>query len=100
MGRSDQVVVKGRAARKHDVAVQLLRLSIENGGLIARSELEFASGLTVITGETGSGKTMLLSGLALALGGRADPDIVGAAGERARVALEIAPDAALRARLS
>jgi DNA repair protein RecN (Recombination protein N) len=100
MGRSDQVAVKRRAAGKNDAAVTLLRLSIENVGLIARAELEFGAGLTVVTGETGSGKTMLLSGLALALGGRVEADTVGAAAERARVALEIAPDAALRARLA
>jgi DNA repair protein RecN (Recombination protein N) len=99
MGRSDQVAVK-RGAVRNDAGVTLLRLSIENVGLIARAQLEFAAGLTVVTGETGSGKTMLLSGLALALGGRAEGDVVGAAGERARVALEIAPDDALRARLA
>jgi DNA repair protein RecN (Recombination protein N) len=80
--------------------VTLLRLTIENVGLIARAELEFAPGLTVVTGETGSGKTMLLGGLALALGGRVEADTVGAAGDRARVSLEIAPDAALRERLA
>jgi len=78
----------------------LLRLTVENVGLIARAELEFAPGLTVVTGETGSGKTMLLGGLELALGGRADSDTVGGGAERARATLEIAPDAALRARLA
>ncbi|MEA2722144.1 MAG: repair protein RecN [Candidatus Eremiobacteraeota bacterium] len=78
----------------------LLRLTIENVGLIARAELDFGSGLTVVTGETGSGKTMLLGGLALALGDRADSDTVRTGAERARVALEVAPDAALRARLA
>ena len=78
----------------------LLRLTVENVGLIARAELEFATGLTVVTGETGSGKTMLLGGLELALGGRADSDTVRRGAERARATLEIAPDAALRARLA
>ncbi|WP_317994670.1 DNA repair protein RecN [Vulcanimicrobium alpinum] len=95
MGRSDQVAVTGAAP-----AVTLLRLTLENVGLIARAELEFGAGLTVVTGETGSGKTMLLGGLALALGGRAESDVVRAGAERARVSLEIAPDAALRARLA
>ena len=80
--------------------VTLLRLTVENVGLIARAELEFAAGLTVVTGETGSGKTMLLGGLDLALGGRADSDTVRGGAERARATLEIAPDAALRARLA
>jgi DNA repair protein RecN (Recombination protein N) len=78
----------------------LLRLTIENVGLIARAELEFAEHLTVVTGETGSGKTMLLGGLALALGGRVEGDTIRAGAERARATLEIAPDDALRARLA
>jgi DNA repair protein RecN (Recombination protein N) len=78
----------------------LLRLTVENVGLIARAELEFGAGLTVVTGETGSGKTMLLGGLELALGGRADTDTVRGGAERARATLEVAPDAALRARLA
>jgi DNA repair protein RecN (Recombination protein N) len=78
----------------------LLRLTIENIGLIARAEVTFAAGLTVVTGETGSGKTMLLDALGLALGGRADPASVRTGSESARVVLEIAPDDALRVRLA
>ena len=79
---------------------ELLRLTIENVGLIARAELALSGGLTVVTGETGSGKTMLIGGLALALGARAEADTVRAGAERARVSLEIAPDETLRARLA
>jgi DNA repair protein RecN (Recombination protein N) len=82
------------------VNTSLLRLTIENVGLIARAELDFANGLTVVTGETGSGKTMLLGALGLALGDRADSESVRGGAERARVALEIAPDDKLRARLA
>ncbi len=78
----------------------LLRLTIEDVGLIARAEVDFAAGLTVVTGETGSGKTMLLGGLALALGGRAESDTVRTGAERARAILEISPDDALRERLA
>ena len=78
----------------------LLRLTVENVGLIVRAELDFAAGLTVVTGETGSGKTMLLGGLELALGGRADTETVRRGAERARATLEVAPDAGLRARLA
>jgi DNA repair protein RecN (Recombination protein N) len=88
MGRPDQV------------DVTLLRLTIENVGLIARAEFDFAERLTVVTGETGSGKTMLLGGLALALGGRVESDTIRSGAERARATLEIAPDEALRARLA
>ena len=79
---------------------ELLRLTVENVGLIERAELELAGGLTVVTGETGSGKTMLIGGLALALGARAEADTVRAGAERARVSLEIVPDETLRARLA
>jgi DNA repair protein RecN (Recombination protein N) len=78
----------------------LLRLTIENIGLIARAEVTFAAGLTVVTGETGSGKTMLLDALGLALGERADPASVRTGSEGARVVLEIVPDDALRVRLA
>ncbi len=82
------------------MSTSLLRLTIENVGLIARAELDFANALTVVTGETGSGKTMLLGALGLALGERADSESVRGGAERARVALEIAPDDGLRARLA
>ncbi|HZO93007.1 MAG TPA: DNA repair protein RecN [Candidatus Baltobacteraceae bacterium] len=92
MGRPDQALTPRGAT--------LLRLTLENVGLIERAEIGFAGGLTVVTGETGSGKTMLLGGLALALGERADSESVRAGAERARAILEIAPDAALRERLA
>jgi len=79
--------------------VTLLRLTIEDVGLIARAEMTFDPALTVITGETGSGKTMLLDALRLALGERAESDVVRAGAGRARVVLELTPDEALRARL-
>ena len=46
----------------------LRQLQIENFGLIERADVEFADGATIFTGETGSGKTMLLGALGLALG--------------------------------
>lgn len=45
-------------------------------GVIADATIELGEGLTAITGETGAGKTMLLTGLGLLLGGRADPATV------------------------
>jgi DNA repair protein RecN (Recombination protein N) len=78
--------------------VRLLRLEIEDFALIARAELTFSDGFTVCTGETGSGKTMLLGALAFVLGERSSTDVVRAGG-RARVTLEVDVDDALRARL-
>ena len=51
-------------------------LRIENLGVIDAARLRLGPGLTAITGETGAGKTMVLSGLALILGGKADLAVV------------------------
>ena len=54
----------------------LKALSIRNIVLIERLDLEFESGLCVLTGETGSGKSILLDALGLAIGVRADSDLI------------------------
>jgi DNA repair protein RecN (Recombination protein N) len=79
--------------------VRLVRFEIEDFALIARASLEFADGFTVCTGETGSGKTMLLGALGFALGERSSADVVRTGAARARVTLEIELDEALRERL-
>lgn len=50
----------------------LSRLYISNYALIDSLEIDFESGLTIITGETGAGKSILLGALSLLLGGKAD----------------------------
>jgi len=54
----------------------LRELSIENLGVIESARLTLGPGLTVVTGETGAGKTMVLTGLALVTGGKAPSAIV------------------------
>ena len=54
----------------------LNEISISGIGVIEKSNLEFGPGLTVITGETGAGKTMVLTALNLVLGGKADSTLV------------------------
>jgi len=54
----------------------LKKLTIRNVALADHVDLEFDSGLTVLTGETGAGKSVLVNSLALALGARADRDSV------------------------
>lgn len=56
----------------------LTRLRIQRLGVIEDAELELSPGLNVITGETGAGKTMVVSGLGLLLGARADSGLVRA----------------------
>ncbi len=51
-------------------------LAISNLAVISRLELELEPGLTVITGETGAGKSMLLAGLTALMGDRIDPEMV------------------------
>ncbi len=80
--------------------VRLARLEIENFGLIARASLDFSAGFTVCTGETGSGKTMLLGALSFVLGERSSVDVVRAGASRARVTLALDTDEALRARFA
>lgn len=60
-------------------------LSIRNYTLIPALELEFGAGLTVITGETGAGKSIVLDALGLALGNRADSRAIRAGAERMEV---------------
>ncbi|MEW4467270.1 DNA repair protein RecN [Parasphingorhabdus sp. JC815] len=63
----------------------LLSLSIRNIVLIEALDLEFGSGLSVLTGETGAGKSILLDSLGLVLGNRADSGLVRQGTEKAQV---------------
>jgi len=63
-----------------DKAGRLTELRIRGLGAIDDVTLEFGPGLTVVTGETGAGKTMVVTGLTLLFGGRADPGRVRANG--------------------
>ena len=54
----------------------LSHLSIRDIVLIERLDMDFSSGLSVLTGETGAGKSILLDSLSLALGGRGDASLV------------------------
>jgi DNA repair protein RecN (Recombination protein N) len=60
----------------------LEEISIRNLGIIDHSTLELGSGLNVLTGETGAGKTMILTALALVLGGKSDSSLVRTGTER------------------
>ena len=76
-------------------------LRIRGLGVIDDAELQLGPGLTVITGETGAGKTMVVTGLGLLMGGRADPGAVRAGASTAvvegRVRVDSGGPAAARA---
>lgn len=67
------------------VAPVLSEIRIESLGAISAATAEFDRGLTVLTGETGAGKTMVVTGLHLLGGARADPNRVRSGSERAVV---------------
>ena len=67
---------------KKSTKSSLRELTIRNLGVIDTAEIEFKSGLTVLTGETGAGKTMVLTALNLILGGKSDSDFVRSGQDR------------------
>jgi DNA repair protein RecN (Recombination protein N) len=77
------------------------QIRIRGLGAIEDAELQLGPGLTVLTGETGAGKTMVVTGLGLLMGGRADPGTVRAGAGNAivegRLLVDPAGPAAARA---
>lgn len=63
----------------------LLSIHINNYTLVESLEIEFASGTTAITGETGAGKSLVLDALGMALGDRADTDTIRHTKSRAEI---------------
>src|SRR5215470_8297965 len=63
----------------------LREIHIQNYAVIDNLRVEFHPGLNLLSGETGSGKSILVDAMALALGGRASPDVIRTGTERATV---------------
>ena len=61
----------------------LVELRLENYAVIDNVAVEFASGLNLLTGETGAGKSILIDALALLLGDKASSEVIRAGAERA-----------------
>ncbi len=69
----------------------LTNLQLRDFVIVEEAELEFAPGLTALTGETGAGKSLLVDALSMIAGGRASGDVVRQGATRAEVAASFAP---------
>jgi DNA repair protein RecN (Recombination protein N) len=68
-----------------ETEAKLIEMHVKNLGVIEDASLIFSSGLTALTGETGAGKTLIVTALQLLTGQRADSGLIGPFGEEARV---------------
>jgi DNA repair protein RecN (Recombination protein N) len=77
----------------------LVELTVENYAVVDRLRVRFHTGLNLLTGETGSGKSIVVDALGLLLGGRASAEMIRSGEDRARVAgiFEVGDDRAVRA---
>src|SRR3989475_5350856 len=64
----------------------LLELVVENYAVVERLRVRFHAGLNLLTGETGSGKSIVVDALGLLLGARASAEMIRSGEERARIA--------------
>ena len=74
----------------------LRRLALRDFVIVRTLDLDFASGFTALTGETGAGKSILVDALQLALGSRGDAGVVREGSARAEIAAEFDAPASLR----
>ncbi len=77
----------------------LLELNVKDIALVRKARVEFGSGVNILTGETGTGKSVIIDSAMLALGGKARTDIIRQGAEYAYVELIFDVDEVLRRRL-
>jgi len=70
----------------------LQNLHVKNLALIDETDVDFGSGLNILTGETGAGKSLLIGSINLALGGKADSDLIRNGADFALVELNFSSD--------
>lgn len=79
----------GRIVAQFFIAAHMLKhLTLKNFVLVETLSIDFAHGLSTITGESGAGKSILLSALGLILGNRASPDVIRPGADKADVCAE------------
>lgn len=80
----------------------IVELSVENLAIIERAQITVGPGFTVLTGETGAGKSLLIDAIELALGERADSELVRAGAPKAsvNVVFDLSGNTALEARFA
>jgi DNA repair protein RecN (Recombination protein N) len=78
----------GFASTRHNSRIMLKRLSIKDFAVVSATELEFGPGLTVVSGETGAGKSLIVDALGFLSGLRADSGVVRHGAQRAELDAE------------
>ncbi len=78
----------------------LITLRLKNFAVVEEAEVGFGPGLTVLTGETGAGKSILIDALGLLVGGRAEPDVIRSGADEAVIEGLFERSEVLSARLS
>lgn len=76
----------------------LQEISVENIAIIDRADLVLTDGFTALTGETGAGKSLVIDSIGLALGGRADSDLVRSGASKGVVVLRALVEGATKDR--
>src|SRR5438445_2483112 len=93
------MVTRGLLCHSRIIGSMLVELAVENYAVIDRLRVRFHTGLNLLTGETGSGKSIVVDALGLLLGGRASAEMIRAGEDRTRVAgiFEVRDNAPARA---
>lgn len=78
----------------------LISLHVKNLALIEETEVFFGQGLNILTGETGAGKSVVLGSVALALGQKADRDMIRTGADYALIELSFEVTEAARRKLA
>lgn len=101
MRAGTRACASGRPIKVRIIGCMLVELTVENYAVVDRLRVRFHAGLNLLTGETGSGKSIVVDALGLLFGGRASAEMIRSGEERARVTgiFEVRDSTKLRALL-